>query len=1063
MKNRFKKRGSSPFKAAFQIDHSLEPRVMLAGDVGVVVGSAETTDSSQDAAGSQVVFVDPSVPNMDVVLAGIPDAAEVVVLTEDTNGIDQISETLQSLSSIQSIHIISHGDRGELKIGNQAIGADQLNEKADSIGAWSRATVVGADIILYGCDVAEGKIGDHFVSLLSKISGMDVAASTDKTGNGPTADWELEKTIGDVSSGVLLTASARQRISQDLSITIRAAGATGQESMQLQVDGLTVAQWDNIGGDVDSRSFIEFDYHTDQPMSADQMRVVFINDEYVAGQLDRNLYVDSVVINGTEFQTEAPSVFSTGTWRPNIGIVPGNVRSEVLHSNGYFQFADDSVADHSITIHAAGDTGTESMQLLIDGEMVQQWDNIGGDIESQSFQSFHYFSDSRVSANRIRVQFTNDVYEPGFDRNLVVDKIVVDGTEYESEAVNVISTGTWMQTDGIATGYRQSEWLHANGFFQFESDIRTYDGTGNNLENNWGVVNAPLIRIAEAQYSDGISAIGGEGRPSAREISNLIATQESSSTGNARALSVAVHVWGQFIDHDLDLTEPPGEGGEVAPINVPIGDPLFDPFATGQAVIPFTRSEAVHGTGTDASKVRQQANAITAFMDGSMVYGTSHDTAHSLREFSGGRLKTSDGNLLPKDEEGFYFAGDVRAMENVNLTAMHTLFVREHNYWAEQVSQAFPELDDDAVYQEARKIVVAEIQSITYNEFLPALLGDGAISDYSGYDPGVNPDIATEFSTAAFRFGHTMLNDELKFLDDYGNRIADDMSLADAFFDPEAIDELGIGSSVKFMASMQAQEIDNQIVDGLRNFLFGPPGAGGLDLASLNIQRGRDHGLADYNTTREAYGLDRVYDFAEISSNVEIQAKLQQLYGNVDNIDLWVAGLAEDHAYGSSVGETFTAIIADQFERTRDGDRLWYENSLDPNAVHVIHQTTLADIMRRNTSIQNIQDDVFLMWGAIEGNIFAGSTDCGLGFALEGVHLDLYDADGNWVAQTYSDANGDYRFNQITEVGAYRVVLQLSKDYAIPASVYNDVWFDRGNMTLQNVNFHIADAQQFLS
>ncbi len=166
----------------------------------------------------------------------------------------------------------------------------------------------------------------------------------------------------------------------------------------------------------------------------------------------------------------------------------------------------------------------------------------------------------------------------------------------------------------------------------------------------------------------------------------------------------------------------------------------------------------------------------------------------------------------------------------------------------------------------------------------------------------------------------------MQFLNPDGTTEFPSISLANAFFNPVEIEQTGVDPILKYLATDNAQEVDNKIVPELQNFLFGPPGAGGFDLASLNIQRGRDHGLADYNTTRLAYGLAPVSSFAQISSNPEIQAELKRLYGNVNNIDLWVGGLAEDHAPGASVGPTFQRIIANQFERLRDGDRLWYQN-----------------------------------------------------------------------------------------------------------------------------------------
>ena len=135
-----------------------------------------------------------------------------------------------------------------------------------------------------------------------------------------------------------------------------------------------------------------------------------------------------------------------------------------------------------------------------------------------------------------------------------------------------------------------------------------------------------------------------------------------------------------------------------------------------------------------------------------MIYGSDATRAAALRSFVGGLLKTSAGNLLPFNTAGLanandaqifpdsqlFLAGDVRANENVELTALQTLFVREHNHQAALLAAAHPTWTDEQIFQGARAIVIGEIQSITYNEFLPALLGNNALTAYRGYNPSVN-------------------------------------------------------------------------------------------------------------------------------------------------------------------------------------------------------------------------------------------------------------------------------------------------------------------------------------
>ena len=287
--------------------------------------------------------------------------------------------------------------------------------------------------------------------------------------------------------------------------------------------------------------------------------------------------------------------------------------------------------------------------------------------------------------------------------------------------------------------------------------------------------------------------------------------------------------------------------------------------------------------------------------------------------------------------------------------------MREHNYWADQIAAANPSWTSDQIYQRARKMVGAEVESITMNEWLPALLGSGHMPAFAGYDANVNSQVANEFAAALFRVGHTMLSPTLLRLDNNGNTIPQgNLSLQNSFFNPALIrDEGGISPILKGLASQRMQEVDQHIVEDVRSFLFTIP-TGGMDLASLNIQRGRDHGLADYNAVRVTYGLPAVSSFSDITSDPVLAAQLESLYGSVDNIDPWIGALSEDHVAGASVGPLIMAAIIDQFSRARAGDRFWFET--DPEMASMMptmEGTTLADIIRRNTDITNIQDNVF--------------------------------------------------------------------------------------------------------
>ncbi len=598
-------------------------------------------------------------------------------------------------------------------------------------------------------------------------------------------------------------------------------------------------------------------------------------------------------------------------------------------------------------------------------------------------------------------------------------------------------------------------------------EVRSIDGTNNNLSNTeLGSTGEALLRIADADYGDGISTPAGDDRPSAREISNVLSDADLEGTRSDRGLSAFIYVWGQFLDHDIDLTQNQVEDVESFDIEVPVGDPQFDPTSSGTVSIPLVRSQFDADTGTSADNPRQQVSDVTAFVDGSQVYGSDTETANSLRSFEGGRLLMTDDGLLPTDADGNVMAGDIRADENISLTALQALFVREHNRLADEISTNDSSLTDEQIYQQARGIVIAEIQAITYNEFLPALLGTRAMSSYTGYDATVDPTIANEFSTAAYRFGHSTLNDEVEFFDNDGREVRDGISLAEAFHNPQLLEETGIDSLLKYEASTQAQEVDLEVVDSLRNLLFGAPGSGGLDLAALNIQRGREHGLADYNSTRQAYGLDAVDSFAEITSDVELQGKLESLYGDVNNIDLWVGLLAEDHLRGSSVGELTQTIIVDQFERLRDGDRFWYENVYRGSQLRQLQQTTLGDIIERNTSVEGLQDNVFFMVAEVSGQVTksavgGGTTNRqspqrGRTVGVEGATVELLNDAGEVIDTTTTDRSGNYRFSSFAETGDYQIRLVGSDEYQPISTDVLDILVSNGKTRLRGLNFSVA-------
>ncbi|GEQ86374.1 hypothetical protein ULMS_18820 [Patiriisocius marinistellae] len=513
---------------------------------------------------------------------------------------------------------------------------------------------------------------------------------------------------------------------------------------------------------------------------------------------------------------------------------------------------------------------------------------------------------------------------------------------------------------------------------------RDYDGSQNNLDNPaWGAAQSNFRTLMTVDYTDGISEPGALDRANPRTVSNAIGSQNT-FIPNELGLSDFVWGWGQFIDHDINLND--DETTETHNILVPQCDPMFDPACTGTKEIRMFRSISDANTGTSVINPRRHVNEITSYIDGSGVYGVDESVANWLRSNVDGKMKTSSNGLLPWNTidgefnsaidpsapfmvldgmplpERFFVGGDVRVNEQPGLMCFHTLMVREHNRLADEIKVENPNWNDEQIFQRARKIVGALIQAVTYEEFLTNI--GVTMSPYNGYDNTVQPDIVNTFSAAGYRFGHTMVNGRLVRFEENG----DDwnfgaIDLRNGFFKPTILlEEGGLEPFFRGFAAQKHQLVDPLIMNDIRNFLFGPPGSGGLDLLAINIARARERGVADYNTIRGDLSLTPHTGFEDLTSDASLQQTLEGVYTTIDNVDPWIGFMSEDHISNSIMGEGMNTLLKFQFESLRDGDRYYYENdpAFSADEISEIKNTKLSQIILRNTEIETLQENVFI-------------------------------------------------------------------------------------------------------
>jgi len=549
----------------------------------------------------------------------------------------------------------------------------------------------------------------------------------------------------------------------------------------------------------------------------------------------------------------------------------------------------------------------------------------------------------------------------------------------------------------------------------YHGRYRTFSGRCNNRRKPlFGKHTVTLKRHFHPEYDDGVSSPKvrggrtGNRLPNPRLVSNVV--HKDKKKADIRHTLMLMQ-WGQLVDHDITLTPMiRGKRNTIIdcsacnsaaynracdPIPIPPEDKFFPPTTGRNAeskCIPFTRS--LPGQSSHR-QLREQLNQNTAFIDASHLYGSDPCRARDLRVLEGGRMRIMRHpgsrvfkDLMPRTRQNpecdsaigrCFHTGDGRNNEQPGLTALHTVLLREHNRLADQLVAINPHWDDERTFQEARRIVMAINQHITYSEFLPRVLGAeyvnffGLSTQKNGhskvYNERCRPDIYNSFATAAFRFGHSLIKPMFRLVSSSRQNGSDEIRLRDHFNNPDVlfsthfIDHLALG-----LLTTPMENFDAGISEELTNHLFEEIGRpySGMDLVSLNIRRGRDHGLADYTrylricrkvvTEGRIDGeIDDFQDLKDVMTEESVM-RLEDVYTDVSDIDLFSGGISEEPVKGGIVGPTFACLIANQFRKLKRCDRFWYETGdegirFTKEQLAEIRKITLSALVCRNCDI----------------------------------------------------------------------------------------------------------------
>ncbi|XP_001964445.3 uncharacterized protein LOC6505694 [Drosophila ananassae] len=525
---------------------------------------------------------------------------------------------------------------------------------------------------------------------------------------------------------------------------------------------------------------------------------------------------------------------------------------------------------------------------------------------------------------------------------------------------------------------------------------RTHDGTCNNKRRpRWGAAQMPFNRFLPPEYGDGVDTVRSSADGSTLSSSRFVSLLVHGAREGEAPLTLMIAQWGQLLDHDLTSTAQPRSingsipsccgGKDFHPACFPIKVPLDDPWLAPLKVrcLEFLRSAPAQRRDCVLSW-REQTNQVTSYIDASPIYSNSAKTSDNARVFRHGLLIYGRGDPAEDVCQRGAIAtkcirsGDGRSGEQPGLLAMHHVWVGEHNRIALELSELNPHWSDEKVYQETRRIVGAMFQHITFREFLPLILGREVCKlfdlellssgYYERYSSKVNPTVANAFAAAAFRFGHSLVQNSYTRCDRHHNVINNNVSLHEEFQRGDIGSAGSLHRLLRGLATQRALKRDEFITPELTNHLFQTPGFPfGLDLAAINIQRGRDHGIAPYTAWRVPCGLSAIQSWDDFANVVgpESAKRIGHAYRSVHDIDLFVGGIAERPVVGGLVGPTFACIIAQQFSNARRGDRFWYENggfesSFTPAQLHSLRRVSLAQVLCRTVGGGTLQPHIFI-------------------------------------------------------------------------------------------------------
>lgn len=530
--------------------------------------------------------------------------------------------------------------------------------------------------------------------------------------------------------------------------------------------------------------------------------------------------------------------------------------------------------------------------------------------------------------------------------------------------------------------------------------VRTADGSFNDIEDpmagaahtRFGFNTAPSETVAETEETRLLE-------PNPRTVSRVLLTRKEGFKP-IPFLNLTAGAWIQFMLHDWVSY---GDSSREKFYRIPLepDDPVRRRLHQTHFFVPATQRDPTADRGAPTTT---HLNEVTSWWDGSQLYGSDAATQHALRSHEGGKLKLDPKtHNLPVAEDGVEQTG-FRRNWWLGLSMLHTLFAKEHNAICDRLRVAHKDWSDDRLFDTARLINAAVMAKIHTVEWTPAILPNrslsfamnanwygvvtnwfrskrdrrtkaeiniadpmaGGIVGNTRQDFGVPYSLTREF-TAVYRL-HSLLPEEIELFSIGAGRAHEKLSLAQVR-QRGAHQVTGRVPMADLFYSFGRQHPGQLVLNNYPRVLqeLSVPGAGFYDLGAVDVLRDRERGVPRYNAFRRLMGLTPINAFEDMTDDPQQIAALKQVYDSVEDIDLLIGNLAEQHRpTGFGFGETLFEVFILNASRRLQADRFftddYNEEVYTAEGLQWIDDATLKSVLLRHypellgTGLANVEN-----------------------------------------------------------------------------------------------------------